>query len=53
MRLLGFRGPDELRQTLVVEGADHLNAVTGAAIILGFHSGPPSSDLTFRILGFP
>jgi hypothetical protein len=27
--------------------------VSGAAIILGFHVGPPSGDLIFRILGYP
>ena len=54
-RLLGIRRPDELRQNLIVEGAEHLTAVSGAAIILGFHLGPPSpsGDLIFRILGYP
>ena len=52
-RLLGFRRPDDLRQNLILEGADHLTAVSGAAIILGFHLGPPSGDLPLRILGYP
>jgi hypothetical protein len=52
-RLVGFRRPDDLRQNLFLEGADHLTAVSGAAILLGFHLGPPSGDLTLRILGYP
>jgi len=53
-QLLGFRRPDELRRNLLVEGAEHLTAVSGAAIILGFHVGPPlNGDLNFRILGHP
>ena len=52
-RLLGIRRPDDLRQNLIVEGAEHLTAVSGAAIILGFHLGPPSGDLIFRVLGYP
>ena len=52
-RLVGFRRPDDLRQNLIVEGVDHLTAVSGAAIILGFHLGPPGGDLPFRILGYP
>ena len=52
-RLLGFRRADELRRNLIVEGAEHLTAVSGAAIILGFHLGPPSGDLIFRVLGYP
>lgn len=53
LRLLGFRHPDDLRRNLIVEGAEHLNAVSGAAIILGFHVGPSSGDLPFRVLGYP
>ena len=53
MSLLGFRRPDELLQNLVVEGAEHLNAVPGAAIIVGFHLGPPRGDVILRILGYP
>ena len=52
-RLLGIRRADELRRNLIVEGAEHLAAVSGAAIILGFHLGPPSGDLIFRVLGYP
>jgi hypothetical protein len=51
-QLLGLRGPEELRQNLRVEGAEHLTAVPGAAILLGFHLGPPDGDLTFRVLGY-
>jgi hypothetical protein len=53
-QLLGIRQPDELHQNLIAEGAEHLTAVSGAAIILGFHLGPPSGgDLIFRIPGYP
>jgi len=36
-----------------VEGAEHLAAVSGPAIMLGFHVGPDSGDLPLRILGHP
>jgi hypothetical protein len=49
--LLGVRGPEALRQTLVIEGEEHLTAVAGAAILLGFHLGPPRSGVMLRLLG--
>jgi hypothetical protein len=53
-RALGVRHPEDLRETLVVEGREHLDAVTGGAILLGFHVGPPGGgDLTFRVMGCP
>lgn len=52
-RTLGFRRPEDLRDNLVVEGREHLIAVPGAAILLGFHLGPSGGDLTFRVLGYP
>jgi len=51
-QMLGLRRPEELRQNLVVEGAEHLN-VSGAAILLGFHLGPLGNDLMCRVLGYP
>src|SRR5262249_9679413 len=52
-RALGFRRPSDLRHNVVIEGAEHLAAVEGAAILLGFHVGPTDGDLTFRVLGHP
>lgn len=49
--LLGLRCPDDLRRHLVVRGEEHLTAMPGAAILLGFHLGPPNADLALRILG--
>jgi lauroyl/myristoyl acyltransferase len=53
MRTLGFRSPDDLRANVMIEGAEHLAAAPGAAILLGFHLGPSDGDLTFRVLGHP
>ena len=53
MYLLGVRRPEDLRRILVMEGAHHLDAVPGPAILLGFHLGPPSGDMIFRVLGVP
>jgi lauroyl/myristoyl acyltransferase len=53
MRTLGFRSPDDLRANVLVEGAEHLTAAPGPAILLGFHLGPSDGDLTFRVLGYP
>ena len=47
MYLLGIRRPDDLRRVLVIEGAHHLSAVPGPAILLGFHLGLPSGDMIF------
>lgn len=51
MSLLGLRGPDDLRRQVAVHGGEHLAAVRGAAILLGFHLGPPNVDVALRILG--
>ena len=51
-RTLGVRTPAELRRHLVIEGEEHL-ALPGAAILLGFHLGPPGNDLTCPVLGYP
>jgi len=53
MRTLGFHRPDDLRANVLIEGAEHLAAAPGAAILLGFHLGPSDGDLTFRVLGYP
>ena len=49
--LLGLRCPDDVHRHLVVRGEEHLTATPGAAILLGFHLGPPNADLALRILG--
>jgi hypothetical protein len=49
--LLGLRGPEDMRPHLTLEGAEHLAATPGGAILLGFHLGPPNADLTLRVLG--
>ena len=51
-RALGFRSPEQFRQTLAIEGAAQLD-MPGAAILLGFHLGPIGGDLPFRVLGYP
>jgi len=54
MRTLGFRRPEDLRANVVLEGGEHLAAVRGAAILLGFHLGPHGAgDLTLRVIGVP
>ena len=53
MYLLGIRRPDDLRRLLVIEGAHHLEAVPGRAILLGFHLGPACGEMIFRVLGVP
>jgi len=51
-RTLGFRSPEQFRQHLAIQGAEHLD-MPGAAILLGFHLGPIGGDLPFRVLGYP
>lgn len=51
VRLLGRRHPDEVSRHLVIEGEQHLANRPGAAILLGFHVGPPGADLALRIRG--
>jgi hypothetical protein len=49
--LLGLRHPDDLRPHVIVKGGEHLSAVSGGAILLGFHLGPPLVDVALRLAG--
>lgn len=49
--LLGMRHPDEFRRRLVVRGEEHLRAAGERIILLGFHLGPPNSDVALRLMG--
>jgi lauroyl/myristoyl acyltransferase len=51
--LLRGEGPDELRRRVVVLGEEHLRTLSGGAMLLGFHLGPPKSWLHLRALGHP
>lgn len=51
--MLGVSRPEDLARDVVVDGAEHLRAATGGAILLGFHLGPPLTWLTMRALGYP
>jgi len=51
-RLVGIRAPEQLRRNLTVEGAEHLVAVEGGAILLEFHLGPPGVELPLRALRY-
>jgi lauroyl/myristoyl acyltransferase len=50
--LAGIRDPAMLRARVRVTGEDHLAAARGAAILLGFHVGPPRSSLALQVLGY-
>ncbi len=39
--------------SLTVQGAEHLEAVDGGVLLLGFHLGPPRTWLALRSLGWP
>ena len=51
--LLGVKCADDLRRAVVILGEEHLRAVSGGAILLGFHLGPPKTWLILRALGYP
>jgi lauroyl/myristoyl acyltransferase len=52
--LIGVRGPQELAGRTVVSGRDHLTDASGrGTILLGFHLGPPNTDVALRALGHP
>jgi len=53
LHLLGLRSPEELRPYTVVEGEEHLTAVSGGAILLSFHVGPPCIDVVLKLRGHP
>jgi lauroyl/myristoyl acyltransferase len=51
--LLGVECADDLRRGVVIAGEEHLRAVSGGAMLLGFHLGPPKTWLVLRALGYP
>ena len=52
--LIGVRDPRELAGRVVVSGEDHLTDASGrGTILLGFHLGPPNTDVALRALGHP
>jgi lauroyl/myristoyl acyltransferase len=52
--LIGVRGPRDFARRVVVHGANHLADASGrGTILLGFHLGPPNTDVALRVLGHP
>ncbi len=51
--LLGVERIDDLRRDVVVRGEEHIRTLSGGAILLGFHLGPPKTWLALRALGYP
>lgn len=49
--LLGVRSLEALGASVVLEGAEQLERITGGALLLGFHLGPPRTWLMLRALG--
>jgi lauroyl/myristoyl acyltransferase len=49
--LVGLRGGDDLRRHVVVQGEHHLAGHGGGTILLGFHLGPPNTDVALRVAG--
>jgi lauroyl/myristoyl acyltransferase len=51
--LLGLRGHDDLRRHVVLHGERHLAPAGTGTILLGFHLGPPNTDVALRVAGHP
>jgi lauroyl/myristoyl acyltransferase len=52
--LLGVRRPEDLAGRVVVHGERHLAEGEGrGTLLLGFHFGPPNTDVALRALGHP
>jgi lauroyl/myristoyl acyltransferase len=51
--MLGVDDLADLRQEVVIEGADHLRAGEGGRILLGFHLGPPRTAHVLQAFGHP
>jgi len=49
--LLGIRTPEDFRRQVVLEGEEHLKAMSTGAILLGFHLGPPGVAIALRAAG--
>lgn len=51
--LLGVRDMADLARNVDIDGAEHLPAAPGGALLLGFHLGPPKTWMRLRALGYP
>ena len=51
--LVGVESSEDLARDVDVHGADHLSAIDGGALLVGFHLGPPKTWLRLRALGYP
>jgi lauroyl/myristoyl acyltransferase len=51
--LVGLESSDELAAGVELRGAEHLAALGGGALLVGFHLGPPKTWLRLRALGYP
>jgi lauroyl/myristoyl acyltransferase len=51
--MLGLTSATALRRTTVLRGAEHLEALSGGAVLLGFHLGPPRTSWVLQALGYP
>lgn len=52
--LIGVRRPEDLIGRIVVHGRERLGDAAGrGTILLGFHLGPPNTDVALRVLGHP
>jgi lauroyl/myristoyl acyltransferase len=49
--LVGMRSIDDILRQYTVVGQEHVRAVSGATILLGFHVGPPYSYVALRATG--
>lgn len=49
--LIGMRSVEDVRRRFTVRGQEHLDGVSGAVILLGFHVGPPYSYAALRDTG--
>lgn len=51
--LVGLESGADLAGGVDVSGSEHLAAVSGGALLVGFHLGPPKTWLRLRALGYP
>lgn len=50
-KLLGLRGPGDLRRIVVLEGEQRLGAGAPGVILLAFHLGPANADIGLKVHG--
>ncbi|MGE3176707.1 MAG: hypothetical protein AB7O32_04520, partial [Vicinamibacterales bacterium] len=51
--LVGVESSADLAHGVVLQGEERLSGLTGGALLLGFHLGPPKTWLRLRALGYP